>query len=116
MFTIHLNNLKFFSFHGLYQEERILGGQFEVDVAVTCKEDKRITEIQQAVDYVKVYAIIKQQMEIPTPLLETVAQDLAEKIYRGDNRITSISISIKKTHPPIAAFMGTVGVSYKKDF
>jgi 7,8-dihydroneopterin aldolase/epimerase/oxygenase len=116
MFTIHLNSLKFFSFHGLLEEERILGGEFEVDVAVTCKDDKRITEIQQAVDYVKVYAVIKQQMEIPTALLETVAQDLAEKIYTGDNRITSISISIKKIHPPIAAFMGTAGVSYKKDF
>jgi 7,8-dihydroneopterin aldolase/epimerase/oxygenase len=116
MFTIHLNNLKFFSFHGMHEEERILGGEFEVDVAVTSKEDKRITEIQQAVDYVKVYAVIKQQMAISTALLETVAQDLAEKIYRVDSRITSVSISIKKIHPPIAAFMGTAGVSYKKDF
>ncbi len=116
MFTIHLSNLKFFSFHGVHPEERILGGAFEVNATVTFKEDKRIEDLQQTVNYVKIYDIIKLQMAIPTPLLETVAQDLAEKIYIADNRITSINISIKKTHPPIAAFIGTVGVSYKKDF
>ncbi len=116
MFTIHLNNLKFFSFHGVHEEERILGGEFEVDVAVTFKENKRITDLQQTADYVKVYAVIKQQMATPSAILETVAQDLAEKIYIVDSRIASINISIKKIHPPIAAFMGTVGVSYKKDF
>jgi 7,8-dihydroneopterin aldolase/epimerase/oxygenase len=116
MFTIHLTGLKFFSFHGVHEEERILGGVYEVDMAVTFKEDNRINELQQTVDYVKVYAVIKQQMAIPSALLETVAQDLAEKVYIVDNRIKSVSISIKKIHPPIAAFLGTTGVSYKKDF
>jgi 7,8-dihydroneopterin aldolase/epimerase/oxygenase len=116
MFTIQLNNLKFFSFHGLHEEERILGSEYEVNAAVTFTGADAITTLNQTIDYVKIYGIIKQRMEMPTALLETVAQDLAQLIYTADKRITSISISIKKMHPPIIAFTGNVGVSYKIDF
>jgi dihydroneopterin aldolase len=116
MFTIQLSNLKFFSFHGLHEEERVLGNEYEINVAVTFTETGAITTLGQTIDYVKVYNIIKQRMEMPTALLETVAQDLAQLIYTADSRITSISINIKKMHPPIVAFTGNVGVSYKIDF
>jgi dihydroneopterin aldolase len=116
MFTIQLNNLKFFSFHGLHEEERVLGNEYEVNAGVTFTETDAIAALDQTIDYVKVYNIIKQRMEMPTALLETVAQDLAQLIYTADKRITSISISIKKMHPPIVAFAGNVGVSYKIDF
>ena len=116
MFTIHLHNLKFFSFHGLHDEEKILGNDYEVNVDVTFTSKGLITVLQQTVDYVKIYSIIKQRMNIPTALLETVAQDLAQLLYDADNRITSININIKKVFPPIKNFKGSVAVSYKKDF
>jgi 7,8-dihydroneopterin aldolase/epimerase/oxygenase len=116
MFTIHLANLKFFAYHGLHQEERILGGEYEIDAAVTFKQDQRITALQQTLDYTKIYTVIKQRMQIPTALLETVVQELAQNIYAADSRITSININLKKINPPITAFTGSVGVSYKKDF
>ncbi len=116
MFTIHLHNLRFFSFHGIHEEEQVLGNDFELSVDVTFDPQEVITKLQQTINYVKVYDVIKQRMNTPTALLETVAQDLAGLIYQADNRITSISIHIKKVYPPIANFTGSVGVSYKKDF
>jgi dihydroneopterin aldolase len=116
MFTIHLNNLRFFSFHGLYEEERILGNEYEVNAEVTIAAKEHVTAINQTVDYVKIYDIIKQRMAIPAPLLETVAQDLAQLIYDTDKRIISILVNIKKVYPPIASFSGNISVSYKKDF
>jgi len=116
VFTIHLSNLKFFSFHGLHEEERILGKEYEVNVDVSFEEQLLITRLHQTIDYEKIYRIIKQRMNIPTALLETVAQDLAQKIYNADKRIVTININIKKLHPPIAAFEGNVGVSYKIEF
>ncbi|MGC4103505.1 dihydroneopterin aldolase [Ferruginibacter sp.] len=116
MFTIHLNNLRFFAFHGLYQEEKILGNEYEVNAEVTLVTHEAVTELHQTINYVKIYDIIKQRMQTPTALLETVAQELTDDIYSSDKRITSIYINIKKVYPPIAAFRGSVGVSYKKDF
>lgn len=116
MFTIQLSNLKFFAFHGVHEEERILGGEFEVNAELSFKEPNTVTSFDQTIDYVKIYALIKRRMSVPTALLETVAQDLAENIYAIDNRIASVSINIKKTNPPIANFQGLVGVSFKKDF
>jgi 7,8-dihydroneopterin aldolase/epimerase/oxygenase len=116
MFTIYLNNLIFHSFHGVHEEERILGAEFTVNAELSFKESNVITALDQTIDYVKVYALIKQQMSVPTALLETVAQGLADNIYAIDNRIASININIKKTNPPIENFQGSVGVSFKKDF
>jgi dihydroneopterin aldolase len=116
MFTIHLHNLQFFSFHGLYQEERVLGGRYEVNADISFKTGEKIALLEQTIDYVKIYHIIKQQMNMPTALLETVAEDLALRMYESDTRITSVNISLKKINPPIANFQGSVAVSYKKDF
>ena len=116
MFTINLHNLIFHSFHGVHEEERILGAEFIVNAELSFKESNTIISLEQTIDYVKIYALIKQRMSVPSALLETVAHSLADSIYAIDNRITSISINIKKTNPPIENFQGSVGVSFKKDF
>lgn len=116
MFSIHLTNLKFFCFHGLYQEEKILGGDFVVDATISFTVNEAVASIEQTIDYTKIYELIKQRMAQPTALLETVAQDLANSIQLADNRITAIDISIKKVNPPIAQFCGSIAVRFKKEF
>jgi len=116
MLTIHLHKLLFHSYHGVFEEEKILGNEFEVnaDIEMDCSE--QITNLSQTINYVAVYSCIKQRMQLPTPLLETVAQDLIEAIHQMDEKISSISINIKKTAPPIENFQGSVGVSCKTAF
>ncbi len=116
MLTIHLHNLKFFAYHGLYEEEKKTGNNFEMNVDVIADIPGDITKLEHTVDYAVVYQIIENRMKKPTALLETLLQDLAEKIREHDNRIKSISITIKKLSAPIKNFNGIVGVSYKKDF
>lgn len=116
MFTINLNNLQFHSFHGIHEEEQILGNAFEVNVALTIDSNEFVTELWQTVNYESVFMIITERMRIPTALLETVAQDLAQLIYTADERIRSITVNIQKKNPPITAMQGAVGVTYKKEF
>ena len=116
MLTIHLHNLLFHSFHGMYKEEKILGNNFEVNVDVSIKAQQNITKLKQSVDYVSLYTVIKEVMDKPTPLLEMLVQELAEKIRLSDEKIDSVNISIKKLNPPIGNLQGTVGVSYSKIF
>jgi 7,8-dihydroneopterin aldolase/epimerase/oxygenase len=116
MTSIHLQNLQFFAHHGLYEAERVSGNHFELDVDIETNIDGPVDKLSQTVDYVAVYSVIEKRMQQPTALLETLAQDLAKKIYATDSRIKKISIRIDKIFPPIANFKGKVGVTYTKAF
>ena len=84
MFTIHLHKLLFHSFHGVFNEEKILGNEFEVNVDLEVDGGEPIRNLSQTVNYVGVYSCIKERMQLPTPLLETVAQDLIQAIHELD--------------------------------
>jgi len=116
MLTIHLHNLKFFAYHGLYEKEKKTGNNFELDVDVVADIAGVITKLEHTVDYAVVYQIIESRMNEPTALLETLVQELADKIQQHDSRIKSVSITIKKLSAPIKNFNGIAGVSFKKDF
>ncbi len=116
MITIHLHSLIFHSFHGMFKEEKILGNDFEINMDVTIDAPETILKLHQSVDYVSLHALIKEVMDKPTPLLETVVQALAERVGLFDEKIKSVSVNIKKLNPPIARFQGTVGISYSKVF
>jgi dihydroneopterin aldolase len=116
MLIIHLHKLLFHSFHGLYEEEQVLGNEFEVNADIEVDIPEEIKNIQQTVNYVTIYNCIKKRMQQPTPLLETLAQDLITAIHKLDDRIKSVNINIKKTAAPIKNFQGIVGVSCKTKF
>ena len=116
MLTIQLNNLIFHAYHGLYEEEKITGNDFEVNLEVKFEEQKKITDINETVDYVAIHGIIKNVMDNPTPLIETVAQEMVERIKLFDSKILSVMVNIKKINPAIASFNGSVGINYIKVF
>ena len=94
----------------------MLGNTYEVNISLTIDTDKKITRLEETVDYAAVYELIKKRMNIPSPLLETVAQDLAEEIYGYNRRIKNISVNLIKKYPPLAGIEGSVGVTCKKEF
>ena len=116
MFTIRLNKMKIFAFHGVHAEETVVGTEFEVSVQITFTENKKIEALSDTLNYANVYEIIKDHFSRPVPLLETLAQNISEEIYKVDERITLINITIDKLNAPICKFIGIVGVHYSKSF
>ncbi|MEO7311754.1 MAG: dihydroneopterin aldolase [Chitinophagaceae bacterium] len=116
MLTIHLSDLQFHGCHGLYKEEKITGGDFLVNVEVEVDEpEELITSLHQSLNYVLVYDIVKKRMTIPTPLLETIAMELAHEIITASSMVKKVTISIVKQAAPIVNFIGKVGVRYVKE-
>jgi 7,8-dihydroneopterin aldolase/epimerase/oxygenase len=111
MLTIHLQQLQFYAYHGLYPHETTNGNQFELNIDVEVIEAEKINKLAQTVDYVDLYQIIKQRMQQPTPLLETVAQELASLILQYNQLITKVTINIQKKSPPIKDFSGNVAIT-----
>ena len=116
MLTIQLHQLHFFAYHGLFEQEKKTGNNFELDVDIHLEIAGKISSLKHTLDYVVVYEMIEKRMEQPTALLETVAQELVEQIHDLDNRVKSVEITIRKLAPPIKNFKGYVGVSVKKEF
>lgn len=111
MLTIELSKLLFHAHHGLYKEEKKLGGAFEVNVTVLHIPTKYpVLHIEETIDYTAVYNIVRKKMEEPTPLLETVITAIADEILKQFTHAMEVSVSITKLNPPIIAFRGSVGV------
>lgn len=112
--TIELKNLRFFATHGWHDEEAILGAEFEVTILATLPAVENIVSIADTVDYSKMYAIIKAVFLEREKLLETVAQKIETALRTTFTQLEEIKISITKLSPPIASFIGTVGITYTK--
>ncbi len=116
MLTIHLQNLKFFAYHGHHEEERILGNEYEVDAIVQFQEHSQISHLDETINYTPLYKIIKDRMQIPSHLLEPLAIDIGTTMKNEFLQIQVISIKITKMHPPISGFQGSVAVTWHKEF
>lgn len=113
MLQIHLKNVHFFSYHGIFEEERILGNHFIINITVEVAVNTLpIKHINQTIDYVSVYNLVAERMAIPTPLLETVASEIVQLILARFSLAIKVSITIDKKTPPVPSFQGSVGVSY----
>jgi 7,8-dihydroneopterin aldolase/epimerase/oxygenase len=114
MMFIHLHNLNFYSFHGVHEEERILGADYELNISAGFGPSTDIIrELDETLDYTAVYDLVKQRMAVPTPLLETIAMEISAAIQSKYPSVDKIFISIKKLYPPINNFEGSVGVSFE---
>jgi 7,8-dihydroneopterin aldolase/epimerase/oxygenase len=117
LITIELKQLRFLAYHGLYAEEKKTGNQFVVDVTVShLPVAGIITDLKETVNYVSLYNLICTEMQKPRHLLETFVMETTEIIHQVFPSIKKIEISITKLQPPIAAFTGSVGVSYSKEY
>src|SRR5688500_9357326 len=100
MLFIHLHDVVFHSRHGLHEEEKLIGGEFLVNLSAGFNLPNKVTAINDTVDYVAVYEIVKGQMNKATPLLETVAMEISTQILAQFSIVEEVHISIKKLHPP----------------
>ena len=112
MLSIHLHNLHFRAYHGLYEHEKISGNDFEVNVEAKYLPSQKINSLEQTVNYEKVFRLIESRMQIATPLLETIVMEIAQQILERFALVEEVFVSIKKLNPPIEGMKGSVGISY----
>ena len=114
MGVIKLKGLKFHAFHGVYEEEQLNGNTFIVDVSIDTDISKSAEsdELEDTVDYVKVYESVKSEMEIPSKLLEHVANRINNSLLTFINN-SIIETTIYKMNPPLGGECSYSSVTLK---
>ncbi len=115
-YQVSIDDIRIFAFHGLYPEERILGNWYTLDVLVESETQPNFSDnIANTIDYSHIFAICKQVMSIPVDLLETVAENIAQKIRTELSEEVSILVQISKENPPMGVSGGKSTVVYRLD-
>ena len=109
---ISLNDVHFFGHHGIYEEEKILGNTFIVNLYVDLiPAENIIKNISETIDYVTLFELVKARMAIPTPLLETIVTELAETILKDFTSVHTVFVKITKSQVAIHTLQGNMSVA-----
>jgi dihydroneopterin aldolase len=111
-YQVGLEEVRFFAYHGLFPEERILGNWFLLTVRVAKRvETLGFNSIDQTFDYGQIYAICEEVMSEPVDLLETVASKIAIQLKHSFAELTRYEIHVWKEQPPLGMMGGRSCVS-----
>lgn len=101
--SIELRNLTFHARHGVLPEERLLGNTFTVDITLEADISHAIAtdELSGTINYAEAYEVIKQEMEIPSQLLEHVCGRIGSALLHRFPTLKRAKICVTKRNPPI---------------
>ena len=110
--TIVLPCMQFYAYHGVMPQERLVGAQFNVSIEATeCFEKAVYTDqLDGTVSYADIYKAVKEEMDIPSNLLEHVAGRIAHRLFQDFSVIENLKIEVMKQNPPMGADILTAGV------
>lgn len=111
---IHIRDMQFYGYHGVLQEESVLGQRFNasVSIAVDTKKAGETDNVEDTVSYVDIFNICKEIIEGERyKLIETVANRIASKILtQFENAVSGCRVEIIKPDPPIPGHYKEVAV------
>jgi len=116
MGMIAIEGMEFFAYHGCFEEERIIGGRFVVDLCLDAEtgEAGLSDDIHKTVDYQKVYKAVKEEMEIKSKLLEHLAVRIADKVLKDFPAVKGLIVKVAKMHPPVGGKVDKVSITIKR--
>jgi|ERR1017187_3208541 dihydroneopterin aldolase len=116
MGKIGVHGIKLYAFHGCTDEEQIVGTNYEVDVVIELDLSKPSfsDNLNETVDYVIIYDIVKQEMAIKSRLIEHVAKRISDRLMNQIPAIQKIKVTVAKLHPPINGIVNKVFVELEE--
>ncbi|WP_418512651.1 dihydroneopterin aldolase [Corallibacter sp.] len=118
MGIIKVENIRVFAHHGCLKEETKIGSDYRVDLEIKANlQTSAVTDqLQDTVDYVLLNRIVREEMQQPSHLLETVAKRILIRIFKEDALVSKATVWVRKLNPPIGGDveMVTIKMTEKK--
>lgn len=112
MESIEIKGLRITGHHGVLEQERRVGNEFSIDITIHLSDVDGAMEndsLADTVNYAEIVSIVKQQMALPSRLLEHVAARIRNAICgRFPDKISGGAVTVAKLAPPIPAQLDCV--------
>jgi len=110
---IEIEGMEFYAFHGHFEVEKIAGNRFLVNLKIEadCSKAALTDRLEDTLDYQKAYLIVKEEMAIPSDLLEHVAQRIINRVKAEFQEAKKVNVKVSKMNPPMGGQIERVSVS-----
>lgn len=117
MAVITLKGMDFYSFHGHFVEEQLIGTHFEVDLKVeTDTGSAEISDkLEDTLDYQSLYNLVKAEMKKDSKLLEHVARRIIDSVCDNFPQVKNAEVTVSKLNPPLGGKMKSVSITLNSE-
>ena len=109
---IFIRDLHLYAYHGVMEQERRVGGWYTLSLRVhyNIMRAMESDEVSDTINYAELYKLIKEEMAIPSKLLEHVAGRIGKAVFKSYPSITALDLTLIKDNPPMGANCKGAGV------
>ena len=104
---IIIDKMHFHAFHGVMPHEREVGNEFEVGLTLELDVTRAIESdrIEDTISYADLFKLVKEEMDIPSRLIERVAGRILRRIKAEYPQILALEVRVAKMNPPVGGLM-----------
>ena len=109
---IILQEMRFYAYHGVLPQERVVGGDYtvsvEVDVDTTAAMEHDVVDV--TLNYAELYEVVQHEMLTPSDLLEHLAGRIGKAIMTAFPQVKAVDLTVMKDNPPMGADCKGAGI------
>lgn len=109
---VYIKDMRFYARHGVLAQETSVGAEFRVSLEAEYPLEEAIDtdDVQTTLNYADVFAIVQEEMAIPSKLIEHVAGRIGQRLLKEMPKIRKLMVNIMKVNPPMEADCCGAGV------
>lgn len=116
MGRMSLKNMVFYGYHGVAEQEKILGGRFEVDLSIEFDMNAAIRSdhLNDTISYVDLYQLVHDVVtKSKFYLIEALAGKILKEIF-ANYQPERVIIRVRKPGAPVKGVLDTVEVEIER--
>ncbi|HAL64400.1 MAG TPA: dihydroneopterin aldolase [Bacteroidales bacterium] len=116
MSRIALEQMEFWAYHGCFTEEQVIGTRFMIDLYLETDTSKAelSDNLHDTINYQSVYKVVKNEMQIPSKLLEHLARRILNSIFFNFPDVFYVKIKLSKLNPALGGKIGSVSITLEE--
>lgn len=110
--------MNFYAYHGVMPQETKVGNRFVVTLVLTAPLEKAVAsdELEDTINYAEVYAVVKEQMEIPSKLIEHAAGRILHALKERFPQLAAVELKLSKLNPPFGGDINSASIHLNETF